>query len=484
MAMLSLRSLRRSSLSTLPPCSIRWLSVNQLSTSSSSSVSASISADDRSRIPSFIGSFLKLTSGILLGSGLGFLYVSGSSATPALALAESTAVDSAGDGIVEQPCSNSFFRKFSLPEISSKFLFKEEFRRKVFFNYEKRIRLYSPPEKVFEYFASFRAPDGELLMRPMDLMRAVIPVFPPSESHLVRDGYLSGERNPGMLRCAPSDLLMLFDINNDGLVSFKEYIFLKTLLSIPESSFLVTFKMFDRNDDGEIDKEEFKKVMALMRSHIRQGAQHRNGHRSRLIVDGCVENGGLVDYFFGKDGDAGLQLDKFVQFMKNLKIEMLRLEFAHYDYKLRGTISAKDFALSMVASADSSHLSGLLDRVNRMDDNPHFRDIRVTWEEFKDFDALRTKLQPFSLALFSYGKVNGFLTKNDFQRAACQVCGINLTDEVVDIIFHLFDTNCDGELSAEEFIRVLHNREKDVAQPLEAGMMGLFSRSWSCETSS
>ena len=124
MAMLSLRSLRRSSLSTLPPCSIRWLSVNQLSTSSSSSVSASISADDRFRIPSFIGSFLKLTSGILLGSGLGFLYASGSSATSALALAESTAVDSVEDGVVEQPCSNSFFRKFSLPEISSKFLFK------------------------------------------------------------------------------------------------------------------------------------------------------------------------------------------------------------------------------------------------------------------------------------------------------------------------------------------------------------------------
>lgn len=100
---------------------------------------------------------------------------------------------------------------------------------------------------------------------------------------------------------------------------------------------------------------------------------------------------------------------------------MLRLEFAHYDYKLRGTISAKDFALSMVASADSSHLSALLDRVRTMDDKPHFRDLRITWEEFKDFDALRRKLQPFSLALFSYGKVNGFLMKNDFQRAASQV---------------------------------------------------------------
>ncbi|XP_038898722.1 calcium uptake protein, mitochondrial isoform X2 [Benincasa hispida] len=450
---LSLRSLRRSSPSIPSLYSIRWLSVNQ---SSSSSASPSTSHGDRFVISSSsIASFLKWSSGILLASGLGFVYVSTTSATPALAFAHSTVVDSAEDSVVEQPRSTSFFRKFSLPEISSKFLFGEEFRRKVFFNYEKRIRLYSPPEKVFEYFASFRAPDGELLMRPMDLMRAVIPVFPPSESHLVRDGYLSGERNPGELRCAPSNLLMLFDINNDGHVSFKE----------------------------EIDKEEFKKVMALMRSHNRQGAQHRNGHRSRLIFDGCVENGGLVEYFFGKDGNAGLQLEKFVQFMKDLQIEMLKLEFAHYDYKLRGTISAKDFALSMVASADSSRLSELLDRVSRMDDKQRFRDICISWEEFKDFDTLRRKLQPFSLALFSYGKVNGLLTKNDFQRAASQVCGINISDEVVDIIFHLFDTNLDGELSAEEFVRVLHNRERDVAQPVEAGMMGLFSRSWSCEMS-
>ena len=100
---------------------------------------------------------------------------------------------------------------------------------------------------------------------------------------------------------------------------------------------------------------------------------------------------------------------------------MLKLEFAHYDYKLRGTISAKDFALSMVASADSSRLRELLDRVSRMDNKPHFMDIRISWEEFKDFDTLRRKLQPFSLALFSYGKVNGLLTKNDFQRAASQV---------------------------------------------------------------
>ncbi|KAJ6862216.1 hypothetical protein NC652_039146 [Populus alba x Populus x berolinensis] len=368
----------------------------------------------------------------------------------------------------------SLFPKLSLPDHSSNYIFGDAFRRKIFFNYEKRIRLRSPPEKVFEYFASFRTPDGEVLMKPEDLMRAVVPVFPPSESHLVRDGYLKGERNPGELRCTSSEFFMLFDVNNDGLISFKEYIFFATLLSIPESSFSVAFRMFDINNNGEIDKEEFKKVMALMRAQNRQGAVHRDGLRPGLKVHGSVENGGLVEHFFGKDGKARLRHDKFVQFMRDLDNEILRLEFAHYDYKLRGTISAKDFALSMVASADMSHLGKLLDRVDELNDQANLGGLRITLEEFKSFAELRKKLLPFSMALFSYGKVSGLLMREDFQRAASHVCGVSLSDNVVEIIFHLFDSNHDGSLSADEFVRVLHRRERDIAQPVESGLAGFL----------
>lgn len=366
------------------------------------------------------------------------------------------------------------------PQESRKFLFGEAYRRKIFFNYEKRIRLRSPPEKVFEYFASFRTSHGEVFMKPADLMRAVVPVFPPSESHLVRDGHLRGERVPGELRCDPSEFFMLFDMNNDGFISFKEYIFFVTLLSIPESCFSVAFKMFDINNNGEIDKTEFKKVMNLMRSHNRQGALHRDGLRVGLKVSGSVENGGLVEYFFGKDGKACLQHDKFVQFIRDLHNEMVRLEFAHYDYKLRGTISAKDFALSMVASADITHFHSLLSRVEKLSNEPHLSGLRITFEEFKDFAELRRTLQPFSLALFSFGKVNGLLSKKDFQRAASQVCGVSLSDNVIEIIYHIFDTNRDGNLSADEFVRVLEKREKDIAKPIEAGILGFLSCCWNC----
>ncbi|KAB5514598.1 hypothetical protein DKX38_028504 [Salix brachista] len=361
-----------------------------------------------------------------------------------------------------------------------RFFFGDSYRRRVFFNYEKRIRLQSPPEKVFEYFASFKTPDGEVLMTPEDLMRAVVPVFPPSESNRVREGFLRGETVPGKLHCAPSKFFMLFDTNGDGLISFSEYIFFVTLLSIPESSFSVAFKMFDLDNNGQIDREEFKKVMGLMRAQNRQGASHRDGRRFGLKVAEPVENGGLLEYFFGKDGKTCLQHERFVQFLRDLHDEILRLEFAHYDYRSCGTISAKDFALSLVASADINHISKLLDRVDEVSNEPHIKDIRITFEEFKNFAELRRQLQYLSLAIFSYGKVNGVLAKKDFQRASSQVCGISITDDLVDIIFHVFDANRDGNLSSDEFVRVLQGRETAGCIPREPGLKGLMSCCANC----
>ncbi|XP_042374096.1 calcium uptake protein, mitochondrial-like [Zingiber officinale] len=353
-----------------------------------------------------------------------------------------------------------------------RYLFADSYRRKVFFKYEKRIRLQSSPEKIFEYFASSKNPEGEICMTPADLMRSVVPVFPPSESDIVREGYLKGEHHPGELHCSPSKFFMLFDTNNDGLISFPEYIFFVTLLSIPESSFSIAFKMFDLDNNGEIEREEFKKVMALMRSNNRQGASHKNGLRIGLKVGGSIEDGGLVEYFFGKDGKASLPHDKFVQFLSNLHDEIVRLEFTHYDFHSRGSISAKDFALSMVASADMNDINKLLERVDELNNCPSLRDICISFEEFKAFAELRRRLRPLAIAIFSYGKVIGLLTKQDFIRAASHVCGITLTQNVVDIIFHVFDANEDGNLSSEEFLRALQRQETEIQLPREAGIMG------------
>lgn len=227
--------------------------------------------------------------------------------------------------------------------------------------------------------------------------------------------------------------------------------------------------------EGLIDKEEFKKIMALMRSFNRQGATHKDGLRIGLKVGQPVENGGVVEFFFGNDGNEPLHYDKFTKFLKDLHDEIIRLEFSHYDVKSSKTIPAKDFALSMVASADMNHISMLLDRVDDLVNKPDLKDIRISFEEFKAFAYLRRRLEPLSMAIFAYGKVNGLLTKQDLKRAAQHVCGVGLTDRVVDIIFHVFDTNQDGNLSLEEFLRALQRRETDIRQPTIPGPLGFLS---------
>ncbi|ONM52079.1 calcium-binding EF hand family protein [Zea mays] len=56
-----------------------------------------------------------------------------------------------------------------------------------------------------------------------------------------------------------------------------------------------------------------------------------------------------------------------------------------------------------------------------------------------------------------------------------EVCGVDLTDKVVDIIFHVFDANCDGNMSSEEFLRSLQRRENDIRQPATSDFLGVIA---------
>ena len=64
-------------------------------------------------------------------------------------------------------------------------------RRRTFFKYEKRLRELSGPDKAFEYFASLEG-DGGVYMQPSDMMRAVVPVYPPRESDSCARGRAAG----------------------------------------------------------------------------------------------------------------------------------------------------------------------------------------------------------------------------------------------------------------------------------------------------
>lgn len=108
-----------------------------------------------------------------------------------------------------------------------------EQRRRQFFKYEKRIRELSSPEKVFEYFSTHGDHNSGFTMTPSDVMRSVVPVYPPRESDIIRAGSLPGEPSPRVPQNS-STFFETFDVDNSGGISFDEWLLFDVLLSIPE----------------------------------------------------------------------------------------------------------------------------------------------------------------------------------------------------------------------------------------------------------
>ena len=113
------------------------------------------------------------------------------------------------------------------------------------------------------------------------MLRAVIPVFPPYGSATLRSGSLPGEpgsatsaagADPTSSALARPAFFSRFDIEGDGAISFAEFIFFTTLLSIPPGEISAAFRMFDVDSSGCLDRDEFRAMMRVLRSQSRHGA--------------------------------------------------------------------------------------------------------------------------------------------------------------------------------------------------------------------
>jgi Ca2+-binding EF-hand superfamily protein len=64
------------------------------------------------------------------------------------------------------------------------------------------------------------------------------------------------------------NLLNVADTNSDGLISFEEYIFFTSLLTCDIYKMQLTFKLFDKNGDGVLNKEELNQALNKNNSKI------------------------------------------------------------------------------------------------------------------------------------------------------------------------------------------------------------------------
>jgi len=354
-------------------------------------------------------------------------------------------------------------------------LLSPEYRRNVFFVYEKRLREHAPPEKVFEYFSSVKA-DGGTFMTSLDLMRAAVPVFQPTNSVNIRSGSLGGENsdteNSGTSAhaAAVSNFFTLFDTDGDGLISFPEYVFFITLLSLGVDEIVKTFTKFDVDNSGCLSRTEFLDMMPQMRlstSRAGKASGYRTGLKTTNVDD--IANAGLVQHLFGDAGGSKktrkkkpdrLTLKKFKHFLGELRTEMHSLEFTHYDYTNVGSISSTDFAHSIVAGAKVGRLQHFIDRSSLVSKMEHDRSTktfspRITKHEYMAFCKLlkHDNAGNFTEKIKKCAAKGGRLDKARFLQIAKE-CGAALSETQVEVIFFIFDVDNDGELSPNEFLDV------------------------------
>ncbi|XP_061559435.1 calcium uptake protein 2, mitochondrial isoform X2 [Phycodurus eques] len=251
---------------------------------------------------------------------------------------------------------------------------------------------------------------------------------------------------------------------DNGLISYTEYLFLLTILTKPRTGFRIAFKMLDVDGNEHVDKREFMKLKNIGKSKMRISKDITE----RSVEEGEHVNTTLQAYFFGKSGQNKLQYQEFHKFMEDLQAEVQEMEFLQFS-KGMDTMRREDFA------------EWLLHYTNEEDNEIYWENMRkripagqsITFEEFKAFCLFTNNLEDFAFSMKMISEANRPIGMAQFKRAVRIATGHDLSENVLDTVFKLFDLDGDNCLSHKEFIGVMKDR---VLRGLKNG----FSGYWKC----
>jgi len=313
--------------------------------------------------------------------------------------------------------------------------------------YEERIKAFSAPEKVFQLFASVKR-EGEALMTPTDFLRSLHPNIMHADS--------GGKKSSARAAKAAQRLFQMVDIDSDGLVSFHEYVFFMTLISIPENRFKTMFCMFDLDRSGEIDEQEFASMMRVLKSKSPIGVASRvdvvsTSNKVKQQKKKAAElSRDRYPILFGKHGNKKLTYPKFARYLLDLQEDIAVLEFEGFNPDGDDTISSKDFALSLVSHVYPKQFRAYRSKIEAL------REGRIGFKDYMAFNKMLKNLEEISSAIDTFSEANsGNFDKEHLIHASIAVANVELTPEVADVLMHVFSDKGKGKLNQEEFLSVM-----------------------------
>eukprot|EP00922_Rhytidocystis_sp_ex-Travisia-forbesii_P070344 GHVS01105089.1.p1 GENE.GHVS01105089.1~~GHVS01105089.1.p1 ORF type:complete len:460 (-),score=43.11 GHVS01105089.1:190-1569(-) len=357
-------------------------------------------------------------------------------------------------------------------------------------NYENRLKFASAPEKVFEYFASVKdeKKPGESFMTKADFLDSLLPFMfsQPCQTNSPLD---HSQYDLGMT----SSVFDIADTNRDGRISFAEYLFFTTMLSMPKEQFETAFKCYSSSfknfvsshssgsctpDEAAaaiaLTKNEFLDMMESMMRRSSRGSKQRSSkagmvsmpdprglsiHQDLAQLCTSALRGTLQEYLFGSEANGTTTWAVFEKLRSSLQHEILYTEFARCG-PLEGkgmdaSLQAGDFAKMFIAYVEPNQMESLSRRMSRL----HFDDKRISFRTLNVFEDCVRKLSELSFAVEVFLKspeMSG-ITKDGLVRVLAAVASDKTADfeALADVLFCVFDIDRSGTLEAEEFLTIV-----------------------------
>lgn len=256
-------------------------------------------------------------------------------------------------------------------------------------------------------------------------------------------------------------------LNDQGIVSYSEYIFLLQVLTKPHSGFEIAFKMLDTDLNGSVDAHEFAKLNSVIAQAAITTSRSEDAPSDLTLTDEDVFCTTLMTHLFGRYRDSPLTYGEFIEFMQNVQTEALDVEFRTYSMGLP-SITPEDFAKIILRHTKLSST----DRENRVN---HLRaklsdPVPITFEDFKKFFTFLNCLDDFSMAMKLYTIAERPISLPEFGRAVKACTGFEMSSSLLRTVFALFDTDDDGRLSYREFIQIMRDRYARRSQDSETSV--------------
>ncbi|KAI5105192.1 calcium uptake protein 3, mitochondrial-like isoform X2 [Silurus meridionalis] len=326
----------------------------------------------------------------------------------------------------------------------------------------------SAHEHRFRLFSSVEY-EGQLYMTPQDFIESVT-MSEPKKKKFWRA--LAKQDLDKILSDTPpvwkGSSRLFRNLNEKGIISYTEYLFLLCILTKPQAGFKIAFNMFDADGNEMVDKREFMVLEEIFRKkNDKKDRVGENDSISQLNVElygyqGSVSHAhvqeNIVDttllvHFFGKKGKTELNFEDFYRFMDNLQTEVLEIEFLAYS-KGMTTISEEDFARILLRYTTVDNISSYLENVHQSIPD----EKGITFEEFRSFFQFLNNLEDFAIAMQMYNFASRPIGQDEFARAVYVATGLKLSQHLVNIVFKIFDVDHDEQLSYKEFIGIMKNR--------------------------